>query len=675
MARVFIVLTSGTTWIAPLDCKQITVECLSGGAAFGCSSIYATLNGSYSKSNSIPVTPFQKFYYSIGSAGFSTWFNTINSVPVVGTQNSANSCIAYNLYSSATQSTQLSNSIGDYNFYGGYAYLNYQYCSCGDQYIYGGSGGAAGPDGNGGNNALKTASVTYYNGGGANGGTSANSTSAGTGPLGNIDGTNGAPANVTSLPIVNSQYIVWNDGINNYGISSGYSSDEYNLGSPGPGPGSLNLVGYGGTLKQGLIVISYVPAGPPGNSYTEVYQGNQGSNTLVNWRVPVGVTSIKVEALGAGSGPTTASFNTYSGAGGAYSSATISVLPGQIFSGSVGGTYYGAGANTTFSNLSTVLVNAGGAGINGNTAVGGVVYVGTGYPGGNGTLNSGTTSANYRTAGGGGAGGPNGPGGDGGPPYQPGGGTSGGGGGGGGAGLVGSPVTLSPSSLAANGQLYFTIPSGKTIITGTSITVSGYFGSGGLTGYSGATGSTYYIRATNGTTTANLCTTYAATQIAATATTNFGNTVFTISNRGGVGGLTGTGSSANQGGAGGSGAFRDPGGLGGTTTTSATAGTNGSGGGGGGLNASFAAGSPSSNAAIYSAAQSNTAIGFFIGGGGGGSAGSSTIRGAGGRAYYGGGASAGADNNYVYPGVGLLAITYTIPTNTNASESSMMSMF
>jgi len=667
MARTFIVLTSGTTWVAPLDCTSISVECLSGGGGLVIGNIIP-VEASYSRSNNIPVTPFQKFYYQVGAASGSSWFNTINAMPVVGTQNSANSCMAYT-YPGITQATQLSGGIGDIKFYGGISdYVKICGGACPNSDYVRTGGGAAGPNGNGGDAGNLYTSLNSIYGGGADGGTSASLTDNGKGPLGNTDGTNGAPVTVTATPITisTSQYIVWTDSVKNkYGIGGGFSNQGY-LYCP-----SFNLVGYGVVYNPGLIVISYVPAGTPGNSYTEVYQGNLLSNTLIDWRVPVGVTSIKVEALGSGSGPTTSNFNTYSGAGGAYSSATISVLPGQIFSGNIGGSNYGAGANTTFSNLSTVLVNAGGAGIGGNTAVGGIVYVGTGYSGGNGALNSGTTLANFRTAGAGGAGGPNGPGGDGGPPYQPGGGTSGAGGGGGGAGLVGSPVTLSPTSLAANGTLFFSTP--KTLIPGTSIIVSGAFGSGGLTGYTDPT--TYYIRSTNGTSSANLCLTYVGTTIAATATSNFGTAVFTISNRGGVGGLGGAAGVSTQGGAGGAGAFRDSGGLGGSTTANATSGINGSGGGGGGLLATYRTGAPSSNVTIYSSAQSNTAIGFFIGGGGGGSAGSATIRGAAGKAYYGGGTAAGADNNYVQPGVGLLAITYTIAANTNASESSMMSMF
>jgi hypothetical protein len=664
MARIFVVLTSGTTWVAPPDCKEITVECLSGGAQFASGITNTTLNGSYSKSNSIPVTPSQKFYYSIGYSGFSTWFNTINSVPVVGTQNSANSCIAYNLYSSATQSTQLSNSIGDYKFYGGYAYLEYYYCSCGDKYYYAGSGGAAGPDGNGGNFALKSGSTTYYYGGGANGGTNATPSSAGSGPLGNTDGTNGAPPSITAPPITSSQYIVWNDGFKQYGISSGYSSDKYDLASNGiPPPSVFNIAGYGGTQQNGLIVISYVPAGSIPNSYTEVYLGP----TTFNWRVPSGVTSIKVEALGTGAAGGVGFIGYYGGGGGgAYASNTISVNAGQFFTANLS-------QNSTFSNTTTTFVNAGGGKLN----VGGVVIIGTGYPGGNGAPSYGTANTNIHGGGGGGAGGPNGPGGAGGLPYGLTSGTSGAGGGGGGAGLIGSPVTLSPTSLATNGTLTFTIPSGKTIIPGTTITVSGTFGSGGLTGYTAPGPTDYYVRATNGSTTATFCTTYAATVIAATATTNFGNTVFTISNRGGVGGLTGSGSSISVGGAGGSGAFRDPGGVGGTTSANATSviGTGG-GGGGGALSATYKNPAVGNNATIYSAAQSNTTIGFFIGGGGGGAPGSTTIAYSGNDGGYGGGGGAGgAQSGGGYGGVGLLAITYTVSANNNASESSMMSMF
>jgi hypothetical protein len=656
MARVFIALRSGTTWIAPPDCKEITVECLSGGAYFDQSN---PLNGSYSKSNKISVTQSQKFYYAVSSGSSASWFNTINAVPVVGTQNSANSCMAWSS-SIATQSTQLSNSIGDYIYYGGAAYLLFVYNPCAaDYYYYAGSGAAAGPDGNGGSNYLKNGSSSYYYGGGANGGTSANPTSAGTGPLGNIDGTNGAPPLIAGLPITNSQYVVWNDGFNVYGIASGFSGDIYELGI-NPDSSKMSLFGYGGITQQGLIVVSYVPAGSNPNSYTEVYLGP----TLFNWRVPAGVTSIKVEAIGKGATGNSIVFGAFgAGGGGAYASNTISVNSGQFFTANIS-------QNTVFSNTTTIFVNAGGA-INN---IGGSVLVGTGYPGGNGAPMYGTTIVNAHGGGGGGAGGPNGPGGAGGLPAGANNSTSGGGGGGGGAGLVGSPVTLSPTSLAANGSLYFTIPSGKTIIPGTTITVSGTFGSGGLTGYTNPTD--YYVRATNGSTTATFCTTFAATVIAATATTNFGSAVFTISNRGGVGGLTGSGSNANYGGAGGSGAFRDPGGAGGTVSANATSVIGGGGGGGGAVNATYKSPAVGNNATIYSASQSNTAIGFFIGGGGGGGPGSSTIGWYGADGGFGaGGGAGGSGYGGGAGGQGLIAITYTVSANNNASESSMMSMF
>jgi len=668
MARVFVVLTSGTTWYAPADCTSISVECLSGGSTPAVGQLIP-VEASYSKSNNIPVTPFQKFYYQVGSAYGSSWFNTVNAVPVVGTQNSANSCIAYT-FSDVTQATQISNSIGDIKFYGGISSYSVHCANpCPNYTDYSSGGGAAGPNGNGGNSGNPFTSVSSNYGGGADGGTSATTTGAGTGPLGNTDGTKGAPVaapTTTPTSISNSQYIVWTDFIkNNYGIGGGFSNLGYVF-----CPTAVNIVGYGTLGNPGLIVISYVPAGMPQNSYTEVYQGSAS----FNWRVPTGVTSIKVEALGAG-GTVSASSNTgYGAGGGAYSSAILTVQPGQGFSAVVGTSAYGgAGSNTTFSNSITTIVNAGGGGI-GGIRFGGIVYVGTGYPGGNGAQNFGTTNANWRGGGGGGAGGPNGPGGDGGPPYGTG--VTGGGGGGGGAGLVGSPVTLTPSSLAANGTLFFSSP--KTLNVGTTITVSGSFGSGGLSGYTAPGPTDYYIKSTNGTSNAIFCLTYVGTTVLATATTNFAGSppvVFTISNRGGAGGLAGGTGTSIPGGAGGAGAFRDSGGLGGLTTANATSGINGSGGGGGGYIANNIAGAASSNVTIYSAAQSNTAIGFFIGGGGGGSAGSSTIKGPGGKAYYGGGAGAGSNGLTTYGGEGLLAITYTIAANTNASESSMMSMF
>jgi hypothetical protein len=658
MARVFIILTSGTTWVAPTDCTSITVECLSGGSTPNCHQT-AYVEGSYSQSTNITVTPFQKYYYQVGAVSGSTWFNTINSFPVVGTQNSANSCLSFqsssSSYSSGSQlqSDQITKSIGDYKYFGGISKFYYDNCPCPPLSSYYAGGGAAGPNGNGG-----SSNTIFNTGGGADGGTSAVGSVQGAGPLGNTDGTNGAPVNVLVPPLTNSQYILWTDiNKNSYGIGSGFST------SGGFVSPTFNFIGYGSTNRYGLIVISYVPAGVPPNSYTEIYQDKN-----FTWKVPLGVSSIKVEALGAGGGAVAGSYlNGYGGGGGAYATNTISVSPGQYFTANVTTV-----ADTDFSNTTTTFVKAG----RGSTPTGGTVLAGTGYPGGTGAPNYGTNLSNSHGGGGGGAGGPNGPGGDGGLPYGPTGTTAGAGGGGGGAGLIGSPVTLTPSGLVAGGTLTFTIPSGKTLSVGTSVTVSGTFGSGGFTGYSNPT--TYYVRTTNGSTTATFCTSYLSTIVTATATTNFGSVVFTISNRGGVGGLTSTGTSSSAtGGTGGSGSFRDPGGLGGSTLRAAAAGVSGSGGGGGGLTTTtpYYNGAPPGDATIYTSAQSNTAIGFYISGGGGGGCGSSTTAGDGGTPNWGGGAGAsGGGANNGNRGSPLLAITYTV-ANNNASESSMMSMF
>src|SRR3990167_2739364 len=91
-----------------------------------------------------------------------------------------------------------------------------------------------------------------------------------------------------------------------------------------------------------------------------------------SWTVPVGVTSVKVEAIGGGGGSSWGS----GGGGGAYALASnISVTPGSSISvsvgtGGIGGTARGngtAGGDTTF-NTSTVVAKGGAMGLGASTA-------------------------------------------------------------------------------------------------------------------------------------------------------------------------------------------------------------------------------------------------------------------------------------------------------------------
>ena len=167
---------------------------------------------------------------------------------------------------------------------------------------------------------------------------------------------------------------------------------------------------------------------PPPAAFTDTYS-TAGTTT---WTVPPGVTSITVDARGAGgagggsTSPVTGSLGGAGGGGGAYASSTLSVTPGQqltiVVPGQAAGASGAAGANGSpaFVGPDAVSANAlvraaGGSGGAANTGVsptgaeGGTVAasVGTtrtaGTNGGAGGLNSGAGGAGAQTGGAGGA--------------------------------------------------------------------------------------------------------------------------------------------------------------------------------------------------------------------------------------------------------------------------------
>ena len=108
-----------------------------------------------------------------------------------------------------------------------------------------------------------------------------------------------------------------------------------------------------------------------------------------SFAVPPGVTSIKVEAWGAGAGGGATAGRDGGGGGGAYASSTLTVVPGTNYSITIGagGNEGGNGANSVFG--SNVVVAAGGSSntVNDNGGAGGTVAASTGdvrFAGGNG---------------------------------------------------------------------------------------------------------------------------------------------------------------------------------------------------------------------------------------------------------------------------------------------------
>jgi hypothetical protein len=126
---------------------------------------------------------------------------------------------------------------------------------------------------------------------------------------------------------------VWTDYLgNSYGPAGGTGGEPFTNIDIFPrtytpktnyGGGGTYVSGGGG---QGLIIITYTPVVTIGNSYTEVLNesGSTAISTPSRWRIPYGVNSVNVHAIGSGSSGATAS-PWGGGGGGAYANSTIDV--------------------------------------------------------------------------------------------------------------------------------------------------------------------------------------------------------------------------------------------------------------------------------------------------------------------------------------------------------------
>ncbi|GAA4941267.1 hypothetical protein GCM10023314_12860 [Algibacter agarivorans] len=144
---------------------------------------------------------------------------------------------------------------------------------------------------------------------------------------------------------------------------------------------------------------------------TDGMSQSQTFTTDGSFIVPVGVTSITVEAWGAGGGGSDATQNGGGrrgggGGGGAYASSVVTVIPGNSYAVTIGngGPENTVGGSSSFDGLTVVAAGGNGAGGNSTTgATGGSAGASTGtitYSGGNGADGGGTFSG----GGGGGAG-------------------------------------------------------------------------------------------------------------------------------------------------------------------------------------------------------------------------------------------------------------------------------
>jgi len=466
MSKVTIVLTSGTTWTVPLDCRSATVECI--GPCTSATSTTNSYGGNYSRTNSVTLTPLQKVYINIGAyGGIFSWFNKdTNSIPT-STANGSCSGVA----------TNNSNRIGDIVYSGGTPgteAVEAELGCCSYYYMYGGAGGTAGPNGPGANGASSFAvgnntfsgggggggangsspgananNITYYGGVGGNsffasGGVGQTNVQAATnGTLGaggggaydtNTSSGLGTPGTGSIMPIWTNSYSKLTYGV--LGGVGGYSSANASIYIP-----SFVPANPGSSGGAGLIVITYTPTSPPTGTYVEAIT----NNSLPSWKVPPGVTSLKIECIGAGGSYSDIYSTIYpaniASSGGSYASNTVTVIPNDFLKIQVGvpqsyANYQDSntpGSTVVRTSSNTVLVCATG-GVSGalpNNAnnVGSITFVGgvggnnayastRGYgaggggggaagPGGAGKAggNANTTSTAGRGGGGGGAGG------------------------------------------------------------------------------------------------------------------------------------------------------------------------------------------------------------------------------------------------------------------------------
>jgi hypothetical protein len=478
MSKVTIVLTSGTTWTVPIDCTSATVECIGPCNATAGTNFYG---GNYSITNNVTLTPLQKVYINIGGYGGTlSWFNKdTNSIPT-STANGSCSGVSFNN----------NNRIGDIIYAGGTPgteVVEGDAPGCSNYYMYGGAGGTAGPNGPGANGASSFAvgnntfsgggggggangsspgvnanNVTYYGGVGGNsffglGGVGQTNVQAATnGTLGaggggaydtNTSSGLGTPGTGSIMPIWTDSYSKLTYGV--LGGVGGYSSANASIYIP-----SFVPANPGSSGGAGLIVITYTPTSPPTGTYVEAIT----NNSLSNWKVPPGVTSLKIECIGAGSYASDIYSTIYpdntASSGGSYASNTVTVNPNDFLKIRVGVPQYtnyqdsntlGSTVVKTSSNTILVCATGGVSGALPNNAnnVGSITFVG-----GVGGNNAYASTRGYSAGGGGGgAAGPGGAGKKGGNANTTT--TAGRGGGGGGAGGTSSTAGANASLTVA----------------------------------------------------------------------------------------------------------------------------------------------------------------------------------------------------------------------------------
>ena len=353
------VFTSSGTFTVPPGVTSIIVECWGAGGAGGGN----TANWSYGGG---------------GGAGGAYAMKTLTVIP--GTNYTVT-------VGGATAGSTGAGSQGNPSWFG----------TTGTVYAEGGAGGAA-PNGATATGGVGSASgsigdVVFAGGNGADG------TSSISGGGGGGAGSTGSGGNASGITAGTGTTLYGGNG----GAGRNSEGDGNNGSSYGGGGGGAFVPDWtdhsGGSGAPGLVIVSW------SGTFT-------GSGTFT---VPAGVTSLIVECWGAGGagGGTTANwqYGGGGGAGGAYAKKLVSVVPGNTYTVTVGGTTAGStgagsqGSPSWFGTTGTVYAEggAGGAAPNGGTAAGGVGSAASSigdvvYAGGNGA------NGNSALSGGGGGG-------------------------------------------------------------------------------------------------------------------------------------------------------------------------------------------------------------------------------------------------------------------------------
>jgi len=440
-------LVSSGSWIVPKGVSSITVECFGSVVekryiATLAEAQSARAGASYSKSTNIAVTEGQVFYHNIGAAGQITWFNTVNSAPVVGVDTPTTSCLAVG--GATLPASQVAANIGNVKYAGGAGNTS-------SGTTLSGTGGNAGPNGPGAPSGAPYSNTPYTVlgtdffigcGGGANGGSQGG---LGVIPYGRT-GSGGTPG------AGNGAYTVYNNYSTDVTVTSDYFSNipqlsTTNYGANGGGSvtpyANCDCSGFDFSIygNGGFIVITL-------NSPTKksvVFQ----NNTSGSFVLPSDFVSIDtLEAVGIGGSGASAitATNGGGGGGGSYAktfgssiSPSLPLLAGSTVvyyrsSTTVGGglsSWLRIGTNSAPSSTSdgvlavagsNAVTNTGGAGGSSASNVGDIKYSG-------GTGGAGWTSSRYNGGGGGGGAGPNGAGSNGGAGFNTAANRGGGGGG------------------------------------------------------------------------------------------------------------------------------------------------------------------------------------------------------------------------------------------------------